>query len=319
MLAGLVAGAKRGEHIRMRSSAVTFRSYVEYGECDSRTGMADAIGSDERFCAGGGDEEHRGGFFAALGRLVVGNPWKVIGAWIVIAVAVIATAPALPTTTNESSFLPSSYESIRAQTLQAQAFPQQGNVTANAAIIVFSRPDGGPLTPANSAAVVRVAAELNARHIPNIVSVTAGPASANKLVQTASVAMDNSVVNGSGTAAGNAIKALRADIRPLMSGTGLSEGVTGAAAEQLDSQQSGNKALTIVGAATFLLILVLLAIIFRSPIIAVMPLILIGLAYKVATSLIADVNQALSLNSTTPTPPSCSWCCSASGRTTSCS
>ena len=72
-----------------------------------------------------------------------------IAGWIVVAFIVIATAPALPTTTNESSFLPSSYESIRAQTLQSQAFPQQGHVTAAASIIVFSRPDGGPLTAAD--------------------------------------------------------------------------------------------------------------------------------------------------------------------------
>jgi putative drug exporter of the RND superfamily len=229
---------------------------------------------------------------------VVGNPWKVIGAWIIIAIAVIATAPTLPTTTNESSFLPSSYESIRAQTLQSQAFPLQGHVTADASIIVFSRPDGGPLTAANSASVAHVAAELNAKHIPNILAVKAGPTSPNKLVQTALVAMDNSVANGSGTQAADAIKVLRVKIKPLMAGTGLHEGVTGSAAEALDNEQSGNKALAIVGAATFLLILVLLLVIFRSPIIAVMPLILIGLAYKVALSLIADLNQALNLNST---------------------
>jgi RND superfamily putative drug exporter len=171
-------------------------------------------------------------------------------------------------------------------------------VTTNAATIVFSTPGGGPLTAGDSQAVQHVITELNARHIPNILGVAAGPTSQNKLVETASVAMANSVVNGSGTAAGDAIKALRADIKPLVAGTGLNEGVTGAAAEQLDSEQSGNKALAIVGAATFGLILVLLLIIFRSPLIAIMPLVLIGAAYEVATSLIADVNQALNLNST---------------------
>ena len=83
-----------------------------------------------------------------------------------------------------------------------------------------------------------------------------------------------------------------------MTGTGLNEGVTGSAAEALDSTQSGNKALAIVGAATFLLILILLLVIFRAPIIAIMPLILIGIAYEVAVGLISDVNQALNLNST---------------------
>src|SRR5271154_928067 len=100
--------------------------------------------------ADGGPARSGSRVFTALGQLVTRHPWRVIGAWIIIAVAVIATAPALPTTSNEASFLPSSYESIKAQTLQSQAFPQQGHVTAAASIIVFSRPDGGPLTTADS-------------------------------------------------------------------------------------------------------------------------------------------------------------------------
>src|SRR6202167_2493967 len=258
------------------------------------TGATTTTAANGQRNGGGGG----GGAFAALARFVVRNPWKVIAGWIVVAVIVIATAPALPTTSTDSSLLPSSYESIRAQTLQSQAFPQQGHVTADAAIIVCARPGGGPLTAADSKAVARVAAGLNARHIRNILAVAPGPVSPNKLVQTAFVAMDNSVVNGSGTAAGDAIKVLRADIKPLMTGTGLSEGVTGSAAEALDGTQSGNKALAIVGAATFLLILILLLVIFRAPIIAIMPLILIGIAYEVALGLISDVNQALDLNST---------------------
>jgi RND superfamily putative drug exporter len=228
--------------------------------------------------------------------MVVRHPWRVIALWVIAAVAVIATAPALPTTTNESSFLPSSYESIRAASLQDQAFPQTGNVTADAAIIVFARADGGKLTSADSAKVASVAAELNSRHIKNILSVTAGPASPNKLVQTALVAMDNNVLNGTSTAAGDAIKVLRADITPLVHGSGLTEGVTGTAAQQLDSQQSGSNAEKIVTIATLVLILVLLLLIFRSPIIALLPLIVIAIVSQVATGLISDVNSALHLN-----------------------
>ena len=78
--------------------------------------------------------------------------------------------------------------------------------------------------------------------------------------------MSNDLVNGSGTQAADAIKVLRADIKPLISGAGLYQGVTRTAASQLDSQQSGNKAEQIVLLATLVLILVLLLIIFRSPI-----------------------------------------------------
>jgi putative drug exporter of the RND superfamily len=241
------------------------------------------------------------GLFAALGRMVVRHPWKVIAVWIIAAAAIVVTAPALPTTTNEASFLPSSYESIKAQNLQNQAFPQAGKVDATAAIIVFARSGGGRLTPADKAKVASIASTLNGRHITNILSVKAGPASANGLVQTAYVTMANSVVNGSGTQAADAIKVLRADIKPLMSGAGLYEGVTGAAAQQLDSQQSGNKAEQVVLLATLLLILVLLLIIFRSPIIALMPIITIAIVSAVARGLIADVNSALNLNADSQT------------------
>jgi RND superfamily putative drug exporter len=220
----------------------------------------------------------------------------VIALWVVAAAAVILTSPGLPTTSNESSFLPKDYESIRAMDLQDKAFPQTGNVTGAAAIIVFSRADGGQLTAADSAQVTAIAKTVDAKHIPGIVSVTAGPESANHLVRSAMVAMPNSVVNGSGNASDDAIKALRADLKPLAAGTHLEEGVTGAAAQSLDSEQSGNSADQIVLLATLGLILILLLIIFRSPIIALLPLVVIGVVSQVATGLIATVNKALNLN-----------------------
>ena len=70
------------------------------------------------------------GVFTWLGQVAVRHPWRVIALWIVAAVAVIATSPGLPTTSNESSFLPSSYESIRASDLQDQAFALADNTNA---------------------------------------------------------------------------------------------------------------------------------------------------------------------------------------------
>jgi RND superfamily putative drug exporter len=267
--------------------------------------MTNKTGTAGPEAAGGaaadGPQRSGGGPFAALGRLVTRHPWKVIAVWIIAAIAVVATAPALPTTTNEASFLPSSYESIKAQNLQQQAFPQASHVDDAAAIIVFARSDNGRLTPADEAKVATVATTLNAKNIPNILGIKAGTPSPNGKVQTVSVAMDNSIVNGSGNQAADAVKTLRADIKPLMTGSGLYEGVTGSAAQQLDSQQSGNKAEAIVLLATLLLILILLLIIFRSPIIALMPIITIAIVAEVAQGLIADVNSALNLNADSQT------------------
>ena len=236
------------------------------------------------------------GLFAWLGRAVVRHPWRVIALWVIAAAAVILTSPGLSSTSNEADFLPKGYESIRAMDLQDKAFPQAGNVTSSAAIIVFSRSDGGQLTGADSAKVATITRELDAKHIPNIVSITVGPTSSNHLVRSAMVAMPNSALNGSGTGSDNAVKALRADLKPLVSGTDLAEGVTGQAAQNLDSEQSFNRADQIVLLATLGLIVLLLLIIFRSPIIALLPLVVIGVVSQVANGLIADANKALHLN-----------------------
>jgi putative drug exporter of the RND superfamily len=236
------------------------------------------------------------GLFAWLGRAVVRHPWRVIALWVIAAAAVILTSPGLPTTSNESSFLPKNYESIRAMDLQDKAFPQTGKITSAAAIIVFARADGGQLTGADSAQVAAITKTLDAKRIPGIASVTAGPESANHLVRSAMVAMPNSAVNGSGNASDSAIKALRADLKPLVAGSHLEEGVTGQAAQSLDSEKSSSNADQIVLLATLALILILLLIIFRSPVIAVLPLIVIGVVSQVATGLIAFVNKALNLN-----------------------
>lgn len=197
---------------------------------------ADSGGTDGLPQPGGPSGAGRGPF-AWLGRAVVRHPWRVIGLWVVAVVAVVATSPGLPATSNESSFLPKSYESIRAQALADRAFPQSSQVDASAAIIVFARAGGGRLTTADSAKIAAITRTLDGRHLRNIDAITAGAVSANRQVQAAAVAMPNRVVNSSGTAAGDAVKALRAAIRPLVAGTGLSEGITGPAAQQLDSER----------------------------------------------------------------------------------
>ncbi len=230
--------------------------------------------------------------FTRLGRLVVGHPWRVIAAWVIAAVAIIGFAPKLATTSNEASFLPSHYQSVQAQNLQQKAFPA---AAAPAAIIVFERADGHPLTAADSAEVASAAASLAARHIPAVSAIEAGPPSANRLIQTIAVQMPDSAGNLTGTQV-DAVKTLRADLAAVVSGTGLQAGVTGSAAQFVDQQQAGGTANTIVAVATIGLILGLLLVIFRSPIIALLPVITIGAVSEIATGLIGTVSKAFGLN-----------------------
>ena len=71
-------------------------------------------------------------------------------------------------------------------------------------------------------------------------------------------------------------------------------------AQSLDSQESGEQAPSIVGIATVVLILVLLAIIFRSVIIALMPILAVGLVSQVATGLIGIAANKSSTSRPTP-------------------
>ncbi|HSV39230.1 MAG TPA: MMPL family transporter [Nocardioidaceae bacterium] len=229
--------------------------------------------------------------FSALGTIVVRARWFVIGLWVLAAVVITMTAPALESTQDQSEFLPSHYESVKALAVQQLAFPERGETGA---IIVVDRADGGKLTPADQGVVSRLADALNTETYENLGTAAATPASPNGLIQAVFVTVKQGK-NAFDPSAIDDAKKLRADIAPLIDGTGLHAGVTGPAAQSLDSQESSEKALAVVSGVTVLLIVLLLALIFRSVIACIMPLITVGLVGTVANGLIAIANKAFDL------------------------
>src|SRR6478735_4857162 len=229
--------------------------------------------------------------FTALGRVASRRPWWVIAAWVVFAALVIAFAPKLTATQDQADFLPGHYESIKAANLQDEAFPQATQVGA---IIVFDREDGKPLTDADSAEITKVVDGLNGNLEPAFTGAQVQPPSENKLVQIAGVGLSDDST-GYDQAAFDAVEDLRSQLDEAMDGSDLQYGVTGAAASAYDSQEASKNAEAIVGIATVLLIIVLLSIIFRSVIIALMPILVVGLVSQVATGLIATANKIFDL------------------------
>ncbi|WP_194817309.1 MMPL family transporter [Nocardia sp. XZ_19_385] len=229
--------------------------------------------------------------FARLGRVVVHHPWKVIGLWVVAIVAVLASAPEFASTTDQSSFLPSHYESIQAMQLQEQAFPQN---SAPAALIVVARADGAPLSEADSASVMATATELAGEHVKGVTGVQATPPSENRLIQVIAVQMDK-VTNPADKTQGEAVKELREQLKQRVAGTDLKAGITGMAASTLDQTESSEKGMAIIGIATIVLILVLLLVIFRSPVIALLPIVVIGAISGTVGGLIAMAAKAFDL------------------------
>jgi RND superfamily putative drug exporter len=229
--------------------------------------------------------------FAALGTFVVRARWWVIAGWIVAAVVIALTAPALQSTQDQSEFLPKHYESVKALTVQQEAFPERGEIGA---IVVFDRKDGSGLTEADQAKVSAIAEDLNAKSYDNLGAAVAAPVSENGLVQAIFLQVKPGK-NAFDPAAIEDARDLRANLEPLVEGTDLRSGVTGSAAQSLDSQESSEQALVVVSIVTLLLIVVLLALIFRSVIACALPILTVALVGTTANGLIAMANEAFDL------------------------
>ncbi|MBX6357968.1 MAG: MMPL family transporter [Micromonosporaceae bacterium] len=231
--------------------------------------------------------------FGRLGHLVVHNPWKVIAAWVLAAVAIVAFAPSLSDveTQDQANFLPSSYESVKAQQLAEQAFGKTEDATAT---IVVKRADGKALTEADQSKVGNLAQRLESAQIDRVTGVVTGPqaVSPNKQVQLVTVGLTG---NPDDQRLHDAVKRIRDVSGSTLAGTGLAEEVTGDVAMSLDNQDAFDTALKVVSIATIALIIGLLLFIYRSPVAALLPLLVVTVVSMISPGLIALVAQAFDL------------------------
>ncbi|HTW98178.1 MAG TPA: MMPL family transporter, partial [Acidimicrobiales bacterium] len=225
--------------------------------------------------------------FAKLARFVVSHAWHVIAAWVVLSAVVLTLSPSLGrfTSNNNSSFLPQSYESVKAQDLIEQSFPAAAEASG---IVVVHRADGGVLSPTDTSRISGLAADLDAERIRFVASVQTSPQlrSANGRVQLVELVFD-----GQPGASGpnGAVAAVRRDTASYLAGSDLSAGLTGSASISVDSTKAYNRAAEVIAIATVLLILALLGLVFRSVVIAALPIVVIGVVHQVAQALTADL------------------------------
>ncbi|MEY9877855.1 RND superfamily putative drug exporter [Streptacidiphilus sp. MAP12-33] len=230
--------------------------------------------------------------FHRIGRVVVRHPFWTLIAWIVAAVAIAASAPTLSSNSDESSFLPKSYESIQAMELQQSAFPSKFTPGAE---ILFQRADGKPLTAADKAQVTAINNELSAKKdIPLNQGVYPAPFSKDGLYGLGMVNLGNN--SSDQQKMSDAAKAIRADVADLTKGTDLTAKVGGSAAQVLDQADSNKTGQAIIGLGTFVIIILAMLLIFRAPLMAILPILLIGVVLVAANGLIADVTTALNLS-----------------------
>ncbi|WP_433467225.1 MMPL family transporter [Spirillospora sp. CA-128828] len=227
--------------------------------------------------------------FARLARFVVRHPWWTIVAWLVAAVLIIAFSPKLTTESDQGDFLPSKYESVQAMKVAEQAFPQQEDTSS---LIVVKRSDGQPLTAQDTAKVNAAAKSLNAHKPPTVLNFATGAQAVapNKAVQVIMVPMKGTSQADS-EKQGDAVKQIRKDLPTLLKDGGLEAKVGGDVAGFVDNEDSFNKSFEIVGIATFVLIIGLILLIFRAPLAAVLPIIVIMVTMQVAMGLIGAASK----------------------------
>jgi len=236
-----------------------------------------------------------------FGDFVTAKRWWILAVWLVAAVAIVAASPSLSSveSNDQSSFLPKDYESIQAIDIGKQVSAHSEDATD---LIVFKNKTGHTLSTSAQQLIAQTVEHLNAKHLSHVAMVltTARQLSPNRQVQLATVIYTGSP-NDTGTI--NAVKAVRDGVHAELVNTGLVANVTGQEAIAFDSQDAANNALRIVSIGTLILVLVLPALVFRSPFAGLLPILAVGVVDFIASALIADaatwfgfkVNQQLSV------------------------
>ncbi len=220
--------------------------------------------------------------YGAIGRFGVRFRWLMLLLWIAGAVLASTQLPALSSVTqgNNQKFLPPSAPSSQAATLAAPF-----GTSNRQPIPVVAATTSGPLTPADIAALDRLAGKLAT--VPGIAKViNAGRSTDGQAEQLTALAS----VAGSGNPqyAKNLVDGLRAQITSAQLPPNLHAHVAGDLAVQVDQQKaSGNTGNKVQGLSA-LFVVVLLVLIFRSFTLAITTVLPALLSVSIAGPLVAE-------------------------------
>jgi RND superfamily putative drug exporter len=213
----------------------------------------------------------------ALGRIVTGrrSKWLVVLGWLALLAIFAPLGAKLSNVTDNrtESFLPAGAESTEVLRLEERRFPGGESVTG---LVVYSRPGG--LTPQDRRAIAQDARRA-ARALP-LTAPPAGPVVAPRgdvAYVAFSVPDDNARLGAWG-------KTLRRIVHSRPGGPRVY--VTGALGFTADFEEIFSSVDLQLLLVTVALVLVLLGVVYRSPLIALAPLVVLGIAYGIAQGLV---------------------------------
>jgi putative drug exporter of the RND superfamily len=224
-----------------------------------------------------------GTLFSGLGRFAVRFRWAILLAWILAAVAAMVLLPSLSSVTqsDNTSFLPASAPSERAQEL---ASPLQA-ASLTAVTVVVAR-GSGPLDGADDSAIARLASLLS--RVPRVVSVRdaweSADGQAEQLTVLAALAQGGGL---STTQQASLVAGVRSVIFAAARPAGLQAHTAGSTATRVDNNATSGKTGSQVEYFSVAFVIALLIAVFRSalaPLIAVVPAIVVVLVAERLTA-----------------------------------
>ena len=223
--------------------------------------------------------------FSKLSKAIVGHPWRVISVWIILAIGIIGFSPDLLnyTTSSAGAGLSNSYQSVQAQSIATKYFPASAYGSGS---IVVTASNGAALQDTDITSIQGLVSGLTAQKIPCVTSVTTSPKYVSSNKKADLVAVVYSQAAGS-TCVNNASNTINSDTADYLRGTGLVAGQVGNASISVDTTNAYATAQTILEIFTVLAIVLLLALVFRSIIIAILPVVLITIIHLMAAGVTA--------------------------------
>lgn len=247
--------------------------------------------------------------FESIAALVNRRGWAIMAGWLVFAALLSWRAPAWDAVTRDDDvrFFPPGSDSVVAQGLLERGFPRQ--VAGSSVVLVAERPDG-KLTAEDFSYVDQLAArlrdlgekhkELGIKTVYDHRTPVIGP----RLIGTRTDGAGQAVVTAAqlqGTYVSKRARIAVDEIQKLLKGLppppeGLRLGITGSAAVGHDANQASADSIAATTNTTITLVVVILLVIYRSPLLALIPLATIALSVWASLKAIALLATIPGLN-----------------------
>ncbi|MBM25524.1 MAG: hypothetical protein CL760_07565 [Chloroflexi bacterium] len=217
--------------------------------------------------------------------------WITLAIWLVLAGVIIGLSPSLDTSANMADFLPDEAESTKAYELSAGRFASQGIPV----IVVFRNEDG--LSDDDYVTETNFYHWLSnseiSKNIISVLSISKIPEARQELISPDNTTM-TVLVNFSGSPTSDlfkdSVKDIRDQVRQIETESlQIKVGGPGGLLQDLIKVFENIDGLLLI--VTAVLVLVLLSAIYRAPVVALTPLIVVGLVLQVSQGLLANISS----------------------------